>query len=476
VGICFASALVARKFGYSVALGAFLGGLLVAESGQARPIEKLIEPVRDVFAAIFFVSVGMLIDPKLVIAHWPAIVLLTLVVFAGKIVGVTLGAFIAGSGVPTAVKSGMSLAQIGEFSFIIVSVGVALGVVRDFIYPVAVAVSAITALTTPWLIRWSGPAANFVDRRLPHAMQTYAALYGTWIQQMRATASGGAGRSGAPAPTSGARIARLGALLFADVGVAAAALIAAYLNVQTLTARVQSLVPMPPRYARSAVGVAAVAVAAPFFVGAVRVARALGLALALRALPSAQGELDLAAAPRRALLVTIQLAILLVAGLPLVAITQAFLPPSSWLVVLVVLVVAMVLLGIRLWRGATNLQGHVRASAQVILEVAASQGQGGDPRVTATHEVKRLVPGLGDATVVRLDGTSVGTGLTLKQMNLRGQTGASVIAIERAGGETVYPGPEDLLRTGDTLVLTGTQDAVEAARRLLLSGHPESDS
>ncbi|MES1165114.1 MAG: cation:proton antiporter [Verrucomicrobiota bacterium] len=472
VGICFASALIARKFGYSVALGAFLGGLLVAESGESHAIEKLIEPVRDIFAAVFFVSVGMLIDPKLFVAHWPAIAVLTAVVMTGKIIGVTSGAFIAGSGVPTSIKAGMSLAQIGEFSFIIVGVGVSLGAVRDFIYPIAVAISAITTLATPWLIRLSGPAANVIDRRMPHAMQTYAALYGSWIQQMRGH-SDGAGRDAAAAPTTaGARIGRLVTLMFVDVGLAAAILIAAFVNIHRLTVIVGSLVDLRLGTARYVVGVGAVVIAGPFVVGAVRVARALGVALAMRALPSAQGGLDLADAPRRALLVTVQLSILLVAGLPLVAITQPLLPHVPWLAVLAV---GVALLGIQLWRGAANLQGHVRASAQVILEAVASQRQARETSASATHDVKKLVPGMGDATAVRLDEGSVGTGRTLKQMNLRGRTGASVIAIEHAGGQTAYPGPEDRLRAGDTLVLTGTLDAVEAARRLLTSGQSDGD-
>src|SRR6185436_3775393 len=167
VGLSFAFALLARWMGYSVALGAFLAGALVAESGAAKMIEHRIEPVRDVFAAVFFVSVGMLIDPLLVWQNLPAVLVLTAVVIVGNLVGVSVGTFIAGFGVRTSVQAGLSLGQIGEFSFIIAGVGVSLGAVRPFLYPIAVAVSVLTALTTPWLIRGSGRFAAFVDRRLP---------------------------------------------------------------------------------------------------------------------------------------------------------------------------------------------------------------------------------------------------------------------------------------------------------------------
>src|SRR5690606_8635664 len=150
VGLCFAGAYLADWAGYSVALGAFLAGSLIAESGKAHSVEKLVLPIRDLFAAIFFVSVGMLIDPGLVREHWVAVVIFTLVVIVGKVIAVPLGAFISGMGIKVSLQAGMSMAQIGEFSFIIAAVGVASPLVRDFLYPVMVAVSAVTTLITPW--------------------------------------------------------------------------------------------------------------------------------------------------------------------------------------------------------------------------------------------------------------------------------------------------------------------------------------
>src|SRR5262245_22023166 len=167
VGICFLLALLAHAFGYSVALGAFLAGAVVAESGESKRIFPLVQPVRDIFVAIFFVAVGMSINPAPVMQHWGALVALFFVVAGGKVVSVTLGTFLAGHGARVAIQTGMSLAQIGEFSFIIAAIGARHGSANDFIYPLAVVVSAMTTLTTPWLIRASGPVASFVDRKLP---------------------------------------------------------------------------------------------------------------------------------------------------------------------------------------------------------------------------------------------------------------------------------------------------------------------
>src|SRR5690349_348141 len=190
IGICFAAALLALSFGYSVALGAFIAGSLVAESGEEKVVEHLIMPVRDMFAAIFFIAVGMLIDPAIIVQHWGAVLAFSLVVIVGKVVFVSIASFLTGYSPRTSVQAGMSLAQIGEFSFIIAAVGLSSGATRDFLYPVAVAVSAITTLTTPWLIRAAGPAAQWVDRKLPAPLQTFASLYGSWIERMRRSPGG----------------------------------------------------------------------------------------------------------------------------------------------------------------------------------------------------------------------------------------------------------------------------------------------
>jgi CPA2 family monovalent cation:H+ antiporter-2 len=452
VGIAFAFALLARKLGYSVALGAFVAGALVAESGESEKVHHLIEPVRDIFAAIFFVSVGMLIDPQVLVEHWRAVLALTLVVVVGKVVSVSLGAFIAGNGVRTSVQAGMSLAQIGEFSFIIAGVGLSLGAVGKFLYPVAVAVSALTTLATPWLIRAAGPVASSIDGRLPRAFQTLSSLYGSWVQDLRAS----------PAhPTAWSRVRRAVSLLLVDVGLIAAIAIGASLSAPRLVRFMSDA--FPPRVAQGLVALGAVVLGLPFLLGAVRVARVLGLNLSRLALPSREG-LDLAAAPRRALLVTLQVAILILVGMPLVAITQPFFPRFPGMVVLLVGTMALV---IPLWRTATDLHGHVRAGAQVILEALSAQSAQPQQPPTPTPDVHGLLPGIGDpaAFVVRSGAPAIGK--TLKEMNLRGLTGATVIAIERKPDRVVLPTADEVLHAGDVLVLAGTHEAVESAMRLL---------
>ena len=469
VGLCFAFALLARRFGYSVALGAFLAGAIVAESGAGKIVEHRIESVRDVFAAVFFVSVGMLIDPRLVWQHAGAVLVLTAVVIVGKLVGVSIGAFVAGYGIRTSVQAGLSLGQIGEFSFIIAAVGLALHVTGSFLYPVAVAVSALTTLLTPFMIRASGRIAAAVDRHLPHALQTYAALYGGWLQGLRATREH---------QTVWSRIRRLVGLLFIDAGLVAGIVIAASTSGPGLGRWVQRTTHLGPRAWTVTLVVAAAALIAPFLLGAIRVARALGVALTTEALPASPGGggVDLAAAPRRALLVTLQIAILMVAGVPVVAITQPFIPAVEGMGILLA---ALGLLVIPLWRSAASLQGHVRAGAQVILEALAAQsaaaplpGPGSSPASPDAELAKLaglpgLLPGLGSARAVRLAATSPAVGRTLGALDLRGLTGATVIAIDREAGDVVYPTATETLKAGDTLIVTGSDPAVDAAAKML---------
>ena len=459
IGICFTIALLAQAFGYSVALGAFLAGSLVAESGEEKQIERLVEPVRDVFGAVFFVSVGMLIDPALVARHWTAVVVLTAAVVIGKVVGVSLGAFLTGSGMRTSVQAGLSLAQIGEFSFIIAGLGLALHATGEFLYPVAVAVSALTTLLTPWMIRASEPIAAWVDRKLPRPLQTFAALYGSWLEELR---------SRRPAATAMTGLRRLLRLLVLDAALIAAIIMVTSAAMPGVVAFARDRVGLPEPGARVLAIAAAIALATPFCVGVVRISQKLGLTLARLALPTEKDRrVDFAAAPRRMLVVTFQLAGVLLVGLPLLALTQPFLPgPSGALV----LALVMVMLGVAFWRSATNLQGHVRAGAEVVLEALAAQSR---PRSTTTRtdtleQVHQLLPGLGALAAVRLDPGSAVIGRTLAQVNLRGRTGATVLAITRADGGVLVPTAGERLRVGDVLAVAGTHEAIEAAKDALV--------
>ena len=172
LSLCFLMVILATKAGFSPALGAFIMGSLLAETAEAKRIEHLVSSVKDLFAAIFFVSVGMLIDPTILLEYAFPILVITLITIFGKALSTAIGVMLSGRSLRHAVQSGLSLAQIGEFSFIIAVLGLNLKVTSDFLYPVAVGVSAVTTFTTPYLIRSADPFYKWLDSKLsPHWKQ-----------------------------------------------------------------------------------------------------------------------------------------------------------------------------------------------------------------------------------------------------------------------------------------------------------------
>jgi CPA2 family monovalent cation:H+ antiporter-2 len=353
IGICMGFAFLAQKVGYSVALGSFLAGALVAESGQEKILEHLLIPVRDLFAAIFFISIGMLVDPALLLRYWLPILVLTLIVVVGKIVSVTLGAFLTGNDVRTSVQSGFSMAQIGEFSFIIASAGLALGAIREFLFPVAIAVSVITTFITPGLIRLSGKIASSVDQHLPQPIQTFVTLYTSWIERART-------RSHNPS-----RRRRLILIVLVDTLLLIIIIIGTSVGMAPLVELVEKLSNVKPSFSKWLVIGFACLLAAPFLIGMIRAARALGLLLAEQALPSAQTDkVDMAEAPRNLMVITLEYGMVLVLTIVILAATQPFLPAiAAAVLVLGIAVIAAVVF----WQRASNLQGHVRAGGEMII-------------------------------------------------------------------------------------------------------------
>jgi CPA2 family monovalent cation:H+ antiporter-2 len=457
IGLCFAAALLALSFGYSVALGAFIAGSLVAESGHEREIETLVRPVRDMFAGIFFVSVGMIIDPAALVAHWPAVVALTLTVILGKVLAVTVGAFLAGHGRRTAIKAGMSLAQIGEFSFIIASVGVSAGVIASWIYPVAIAVSAITTLTTPLLIKLSNKAAADIDHWLPEPIQTVAALYGSWIERVR---------SAPRAPTEKSATRRIVRIILVDAALLTVLVIGVDLEIERVAAIVAGMMLLPADRVRFILVLLSGLIAVPLIYGIITSARSLGLHLAKRAFAEAQkGKVDPADAPRRALVILVQIAVVIAVGIPVVAITQPFLPPHQGAVVLSLLTVVLL---IALWRNAANLQGHARAGAQIIASALAQQmaSTGDNQEEAKLEDVNAVLPGLGEPVAIRVVPESIAVGRSLAQLNLRGATGATVLAIRRGDQQIPTPLGREVIRANDVLAVAGAHDSIAIARAL----------
>ena len=269
LAICFGFCLLVTELGYSMALGAFVIGAIMAESHEIKTIERLIEPLRDMFSAIFFVAIGMLVDPMIMVHYALPIIVITLVVIAGKIVSCSVGAFVAGNDPRTALRVGMGLSQIGEFSFIIAALGLSLGVISDFLYPVAVAVSAITTLTTPYLIRSADGVASLVKKAAPTSWTQSLHLYSEWL--------GNLGPSGDKAVIA-ATIKRILLHVLLNFCLVAAIFLAGAYAMRYTSLR-QWMSDLPPNWRSALFWAACLMLALPFLVATYRKLEALGLIL-----------------------------------------------------------------------------------------------------------------------------------------------------------------------------------------------------
>lgn len=187
VALCLTLVCAAASFHYSTALGAFIMGSILAETVLIHRIEELIKPIRDIFAAVFFISVGMLINPAVILHNWSVVLLIALITVGGKIISTSAGAILTGQSLNTSVRTGFGMAQIGEFSFIIAGLGVTLNVTSGKLYPLIVAVSAITTFTTPYLIRFSGYFSGVLERNMPKQMNYMLNSYSAWVYRSRSS-------------------------------------------------------------------------------------------------------------------------------------------------------------------------------------------------------------------------------------------------------------------------------------------------
>jgi CPA2 family monovalent cation:H+ antiporter-2 len=189
LALCLLMVGLAANVGFSPALGAFIMGSIIAETTQAEHIEHLVKPVKDLFGAVFFVSVGMLIDPSTLYTHAIPVAILTFVTIFGQSISSTLGALFSGQPLKQSVQTGMSLSQIGEFSFIIASLGMTLGVTSNFLYPIVVAVSAVTTFTTPFMVKFSTPFSKYLALKLPRKLTKRIERYSANAQSINSVSN-----------------------------------------------------------------------------------------------------------------------------------------------------------------------------------------------------------------------------------------------------------------------------------------------
>ncbi|MDH1631424.1 cation:proton antiporter [Pseudomonas mosselii] len=354
LGLCFGFCLLVVKLEYSMVLGAFLIGAIMAESRQLLKIERLIEPVRDLFSAIFFVAIGLMIDPSILVEYaWP-IVVITLAVVLGKMLSCGMGAFIAGNDGRTSLRVGMGLSQIGEFSFIIAALGVTLQVTSDFLYPVAVAVSAITTLLTPYLIRAADPLSIRLGKVVPSRVARVLSLYGEWLRSIQPQGEG-------------AMLAAMIRRILLQVGVNLALVIAIFFSGGYFAGRIGIWLSewvADAGQQKALIWGAALLLSLPFLIAAYRKLKALSMLLAeMGVKPEMAGRHTQRV--RRVIAEVIPLLSLLVIFLLLSALSASILPTSELLLVIVVVAAVVVAL---LWRWLIRVHTRMQVALLETLE------------------------------------------------------------------------------------------------------------
>ena len=336
LGLCFGFCLLVVKLEYSMVLGAFLIGAIMAESRQLLKIERLIEPVRDMFSAIFFVAIGLMIDPQILLQYaWP-IAVITVAVVLGKMLSCGLGAFIAGNDGRTSLRVGMGLSQIGEFSFIIAALGMTLQVTSDFLYPVAVAVSAITTLLTPYLIRGADPLSLKIAAVMPQRLSRVFGMYGEWLRSISPQGEG-------------AMLASMIRKIILQVGVNLALVVAIFFTGSFFAARIGGYLEgwiSDSSWQKALIWGGALLLSLPFLIAAYRKLKALSMLLAdMSVKPEMAGRHTQRV--RRVIAELIPILSLLVIFLLLAALSASILPTNKLLVLIAVVTAAVAAV---LWR------------------------------------------------------------------------------------------------------------------------------
>ena len=452
VGTCFAIAMIAELAGYSVALGAFLAGVLVSESGHSHKIEHLVAPLRDIFGAIFFVSVGMTLDPRVLAEHWPELIAMIAVVLVGKIIGVSISAMLSGSPTRRAVQAGMAMTQIGEFSFIIAGMGLEHKAIRSFLYALAIAVSVVTTFSTPFMIRASDRVGRFIDAQLPRSVGVLQTIYDSWAERMRARRH--------PHEYRGAI-----AFIVLAMGAVVAVAIVYTLFADHLEDLIAAAISCSPDTAEMLVGAGALAlVAAPcmaIWLGAHRLALRIAYGISRK---SASQATNAHPTGSYVLAGIFEIAIIFGAVTVLLAIIGPFMTVIDGLTVMII---ALVALTIVIWRSARHLYAMVRQASIALVEQMDSLNESSPESPSAA--VTDSLGGIGPLTQVPILEGSSAIGRSLSDLNLHATTGAMVMAIARDGRSVILPGGPEVLAVGDTIVIAGPSGAIAAARALLMN-------
>lgn len=447
VGLCFGVSLITVKLGYSVALGAFLIGAIVAEARQITKIGTLMFPVRDLFSAVFFVSIGLLINPALISEYIFPVLIISAVVIIGQVNSAALGCFISGKDMRTSVKVGMGLGQIGEFSFIIASLGLSLSVTSDFLYPIVVAVSALTTFSTPYLIRNSDKGYDLLDKITPSPLRRTMEVYSAWINE--------------PSRVSHNRIGRkILRKISVQIGINLLIVTGIFISFGFLHENISSIL---QKYlggievTKALLWIAAIIMSFPSLIAIWRKMQAAGMVVA----ELSTSELK---EPRKTIIKNVISKTFFAVGtviliVIIILLSSALLPSANILLLAIILIV---ITGVFIYSSSVNIYAH----AQSALKETFLQPADPDPKADQAILHHPLLKDL-KLESVNINPESFAAHKLISELRLRSITGATIIGIERDGKSIVNPEADEELAAGDKLLLLGYDKQINAAKEFL---------
>jgi CPA2 family monovalent cation:H+ antiporter-2 len=442
LGLCFGVSLVAVKLQFSLALGAFLMGAVTAEARALERIEQLVTPLRHTFSAVFFVTVGLLIQPSLLIQHFGPIALITLLVIVGKTINCTVGALLTGNEPGTSLRVGLGMAQIGEFAYIIAAMGLTLNMTDEFVYQVAVSVSLLTTVANPYLLRSSDSIAGLLKKLVrPRIIETIK-LYGNWVERI------GEGRQNSAV----LRVTRRSIVI---VIVNAALIAGIFLGGAYLAGRKSLILPWFKSWEGAGnvlIWIACALVALPLYVSSLRKIQALGMIFSEMCVPP-EVTTNWAKNLRMLITHTVLLLGILSLGVMTFVLSTTLLP--SWIELVVLLSLLALIMWMR-WRGLIRVYARAQTA---LIDLFARE----TPR-TSAPAIQSLLSVHMETIIVTPQSQSVGKRIV--DLQLRTLTGANAVSIERGEQTIVNPGPEETIQTGDRILLLGNQDQIEKAIQL----------
>jgi CPA2 family monovalent cation:H+ antiporter-2 len=451
LGLCFSLALVALQLKYSVALGSFIMGALIAESHDIRRVGRLIAPLRNLFSAMFFVAIGLLIDLKLLREYAVPVLIISAVLVAGKVLACSFGSFVAGYGRETSLRVGLGLAQIGEFSFIIAALGNTLNVTSHFLYPIAVSVSAITSLLTPFLIQHADRIIALHDRVAPRSLLAYQRDYTAWITRLRT-----AKVTSAPRRLIHKLLWQLGINVALISGLYLAALLPNRFEIAWLEG-----LPAWTGGRPTVLWFTATLCCLPVFIATLRKMQAFSMLVSEITVRDRAGLMNKAA--MRALVANTTLFTGIIGLALLVLLLSSVLLPS-WEVFLVLLGIT-VLLAVLL----RSFFIRIYSQAQVSIRETLSR----ELATEHTEFMRKPMPSLlenAELVTVSVGSHSPALGKQIRELELRSRTGATAVAVRRDGETVTSPEPEYEFRLNDQVLLIGNHTQLQEAKKLFAAG------